>query len=123
MVPVVYGYGDYSRVAPKGSYIDASEFPTFKSLAEYLVHLDKTPSEYEKYFEWRKYYRAEVSYFKQAWCSLCTKLWTMEESHVYQVNNLSDWWFHKSLPILANTEPKERACSNATQLATTKHIF
>ena len=126
MVPVVYGYGDYSRVAPKGSYIDASDFPTMKSLADYLLYLDRTPHEYEKYFEWRKFYRVEVSYFKQAWCSLCKTLWTAESESgkAFQVRNLSDWWFHKSSGNKSSDAAgKENACMNPTQLQWDPNMF
>ncbi|CAG7838275.1 unnamed protein product [Allacma fusca] len=129
MVPVVYGYGDYAQVAPKGSYIDATVFPSMKALAEYLRFLDRNPAEYQKYFKWRESFRVDVNYFDQAWCSLCTKLWTssigsssskgngQSESvprSNYQMQNLSSWWFHRSRN--ESTGKIENVCVDPTRL-------
>nr|XP_027206514.1 glycoprotein 3-alpha-L-fucosyltransferase A-like [Penaeus vannamei] len=50
IVPVVYGYANYSRLAPAHSYIDALSFNTTKALAEYLLYLDKNDTAYNEYF-------------------------------------------------------------------------
>ncbi|ODN00235.1 Alpha-(1,3)-fucosyltransferase C [Orchesella cincta] len=99
MVPVVFGYGDYSRVAPKSSYIEARSFESPKQLAEYLLFLHTHPEEYLKYFEWRKSYLVhDVYYFEDAWCSLCEKLWKTPANASYQqsasASDLERWWYH-----------------------------
>ncbi|EDO35970.1 predicted protein, partial [Nematostella vectensis] len=60
VVPVVLGgadASDYSRVAIPGSYINVWDFKSVKELAEYLKYLDKKPAAYNKYFQWRSYYK------------------------------------------------------------------
>ena len=83
MVPVVYGYGpSYDEVAPKGSYINALDFPSPKHLANYLHHLHTHPQEYLRYFSWRKRFRLPTvdevligdSIGKNFCCRLCEKL-------------------------------------------------
>ena len=56
IVPVVYGAGDYEKVAPPHSYIDALKY-TPQQLAEYLNMLDKNDTAYNEYFWWKPYYK------------------------------------------------------------------
>ena len=57
LVPVVMGGADYKALAIPGSYINVMDFPSVKKLAEYLLFLDKNDDEYNRYFEWKKYYK------------------------------------------------------------------
>ena len=57
LVPVVMGGADYKALAIPGSYINVMDFPSIKKLAEYLLFLDQNDDEYNKYFEWKKYYK------------------------------------------------------------------
>ena len=57
MVPVVMGGADYKALAIPGSYINVMDFPSIKKLAEYLLFLDENDDEYNRYFEWKKYYK------------------------------------------------------------------
>nr|CAD7198919.1 unnamed protein product [Timema douglasi] len=74
LAPVVYGGADYGQLAPPGSYIDARSFPDARSLAEFLVHLDRTPEEYARYFWWKEHYEAVDTPENLALCQLCQKL-------------------------------------------------
>lgn len=91
IVPVVYGGADYNRFAPPHSYINANDFASAKDLAEYLLHLDKNPSEYIKYFWWKDHYEiSSVSSF----CHLCMKLHEPSfatKTEVY--GNIKEWWY------------------------------
>lgn len=112
MVPVVFGYGDYAKVTPKSSYIDARSFESPKKLADYLLFLDSHPEEYLKYFEWRKSYMVnDVYYFEDAWCTLCEKLWKTPLNASYEqsasARDLENWWYHSS------ESPFEPACSHS----------
>ena len=57
LVPVVMGGADYKALAIPGSYINVMDFPSIKKLAEYLLFLDENDDEYNRYFEWKKYYK------------------------------------------------------------------
>ena len=57
LVPVVMGGADYKALAIPGSYINVMDFPSVKKLAEYLLFLDQNDDEYNRYFEWKKYYK------------------------------------------------------------------
>ena len=63
IVPVVLGLGDYSKYVPKSGYINVLDYKSPKELADYLIYLDKNPSEYNKYFAWRKH----ISYHHDRW--------------------------------------------------------
>lgn len=84
MVPVVYGGGDYSSIAPVHSYIDALKYKP-KELAEYLLVLAKNETLYGEYFWWKEDYVVEAGLAKmvgQSFCELCRKL--HEDDGVYQ---------------------------------------
>jgi hypothetical protein len=76
MVPIVYGSANYNLFLPRGSYISMSSFPSAKSLAEYLLYLDRNPEEYMKYFQWKSYAKlvSEGMDYKAGYCSLCEKI-------------------------------------------------
>ena len=57
LVPVVMGGADYKALAIPGSYINVMDFPSIEKLAKYLLFLDQNDDEYNKYFEWKKYYK------------------------------------------------------------------
>ncbi|XP_020613925.1 galactoside 3(4)-L-fucosyltransferase-like [Orbicella faveolata] len=57
LVPVVMGGADYKALAIPGSYINVMDFPSIKKLVEYLLFLDQNDNEYNRYFEWKKYYK------------------------------------------------------------------
>jgi alpha-1,3-fucosyltransferase len=83
-IPVVYGAGDYKKLVPPYSVIDAADFKTVQKLAEFLINLKKRPQKYFSYFWWHKYYKIisnahEESY---AFCNLCTKL---HETHAQYI--------------------------------------
>ena len=59
MVPIVLGKRGYSNetVIP-GSYINVLDHPSPKSLADYLLYLDKNDTAYNEYFVWKKKFKA-----------------------------------------------------------------
>ncbi|CAG7837240.1 unnamed protein product [Allacma fusca] len=69
MVPVTYGLGDYTQVAPHHSYINMLDFPSLKHLAKYLVHLSTNGEEYRKLWELdrRRTSRKVCKSFRQWW--------------------------------------------------------
>lgn len=83
IIPVVLGGGNYSKLAIPGSYINALDFDSVKSLADYLLYLDKNDTAYMEYFAWHKKFRVDgflhTSSFNEHYpwtCNLCEKAQT-----------------------------------------------
>lgn len=94
VIPVVYGGGNYSSVAPPYSVINAEDFKTVESLANYLKYLESNVTEYLRYFEWKKHYYISKSR-KWTVCKLCEMLNDPNEpSKTY--DNIAKWWFSRS---------------------------
>ena len=94
IVLVVLGSANYSQIAPKGTYIDVSNFNTAQDLAEYLKELMNDENKYTEYLKRKANYTSETlqDSSQQAYCQLCAMLYTPEYyQNVYA--NLSKWWF------------------------------
>ena len=90
MIPIVLGGGNYTKMAPKKSYIDAKDFKSIAHLAEYIKYLDKNDTAYAEYFEWKSYFQV-LEENGQAFCQLCAALNEPEqESKSY--TDLYQWW-------------------------------
>ncbi|KAL2732422.1 hypothetical protein V1477_014663 [Vespula maculifrons] len=96
ILPIVYGGANYSRFAPKDSYINALDFDSPKELAVYLKRLKTNPKEYRQYFRWKTRYRIEDSAVKVA-CNLCKFLHTERKINTYSI--LSDWYSRNKCPL------------------------
>ncbi|XP_063850210.1 alpha-(1,3)-fucosyltransferase C-like isoform X3 [Scylla paramamosain] len=97
VIPVVYGLGNYSAIAPPHSYIDALAFPSPRALAEYLQYLNANDTAYNEYFWWKPYYHQTHDWAKKsmAFCDLCERLhddtpktydlkkWFIDDSHCF----------------------------------------
>ena len=57
VVPVVYGKGDYSKVAPPHSYIDMADFESEEEAGRYLQYLIDNPAAYLEYFWWKPHFQ------------------------------------------------------------------
>lgn len=97
VVPVVYGGGNYSRLAPPHSYINSQDFPSEEALGQYLLYLMANPKEYLEYFWWKPYYTVvdlspgpEDRPPPSLACSLCSSLHSTQTRHSY--SSLSTWW-------------------------------
>ncbi|CAG9820874.1 unnamed protein product [Phaedon cochleariae] len=89
LVPIVYGWADYDKIAPPHSVIDVTKFDSAKSLVAYLRMLDENPAKYMEYFMWKRSYVVDTSN-RFALCRLCEKL---NEQHSYKVyDNIDNWW-------------------------------
>ena len=53
LIPIVYGYGNYSEYLPHGSYIDATKFPNATSLYKYLTKLTFDNEMLESFYRWQ----------------------------------------------------------------------
>jgi hypothetical protein len=83
-IPVVYGAGDYEKLVPPNSIIDAADFKTVKELGEFLVNVKSNPNLYYKYFWWHKYYKVILSDHEEiySFCNLCIKLHELHTNYV-----------------------------------------
>jgi alpha-1,3-fucosyltransferase len=73
IIPVVLGGGNYSKIAPARSFINANDFNSILDLANYLQYLDKNATAYAEYFEWKNYFEV-VQETSSAFCKLCESL-------------------------------------------------
>ena len=71
MVPVTFGWANYSLYGPPGSYIIALDYDSVEDLANYLLYLDKNDDEYLKYFEWKKQYEVQFLHVEDQVCVVC----------------------------------------------------
>ncbi|XP_076340146.1 alpha-(1,3)-fucosyltransferase C-like [Tachypleus tridentatus] len=89
MVPVVLGGADYTQFAPPNSFINVLDFPSPKHLGKYLQNVARNVTLYNKFFEWKQYYKLESSHYA---CDICKKLHDHNEvEKVY--HNINHWWF------------------------------
>ena len=99
VVPVVLGHADYSRYAPKRSFINALSFSSPAALAKYLKKLHENDIKYCKYLEWKEQYKTHIlltgSYGnildKHAFCRLCLALHDTNLP-VKEYAQFDKWW-------------------------------
>lgn len=96
IIPIVYGGANYSHFAPPRSYIDALDFDTPKSLAEYLGKLIEDPREYGEYLAWKRCYEVNGG-IRQAVCNLCEFLHNRRRPRTY--SSLSNWYSRSRCPL------------------------
>lgn len=90
VIPIVYGGGNYSAVAPSRSHINVQDYPDVESLAKYLKSLEDNVDEYLKYFEWKRHYR--ITDENPVVCKLCEMLSNPnQEQKTYE--DVIDWWY------------------------------
>lgn len=97
IVPIVYNGANMTRFLPPKSYIDANDFKDAAELKKYLKFLIENPSEYIKYFWWKKHY--EVKYeanYADAYCDLCKMLNNQEFLKREQRYEDIKFWFENS---------------------------
>ncbi|EFX78568.1 hypothetical protein DAPPUDRAFT_25935, partial [Daphnia pulex] len=89
-IPIFLGGADYSKYAPRNSYINARDFDSPKQLAEYLILLDKSESLYASYFSWKNHYYVSVPDM-YGWCELCRMIHDSKlPPKVYP--DIKKWW-------------------------------
>jgi len=92
ILPVVYGAArvDYAAVAPPHSYIHVHDFPSVRSLAEYLQQLNNNDTLYNEYFAWKG---TMDTIDQRYWCRLCMLLHLRDEvDYVHWYKDYRHWW-------------------------------
>ncbi len=101
-IPIVLDDRVYSNFPPK-SVISAEKFKTPKDIANFLRKLESNLTEYQTYFEWRRFgaYKLSVTfdsgkYF--GYCGLCQRLWTESKTEIPQQSyrHFDQWWINGS---------------------------
>lgn len=95
VVPVVWGFGNYSAIAPRHSFIDALAFPSVRALADYLLYLNTNDTAYNQYFRWKRHYHQTHDWAKKsiAFCDICERLHSNEPPKTY---DLQKWFIEDS---------------------------
>ncbi|KAF2883566.1 hypothetical protein ILUMI_22630 [Ignelater luminosus] len=98
-VPIIMGTTPeiLNQILPPHSYIHVNDYVNPKDLANYIIHLNNTPSELEKYLEWRNHFKTinEHGMFQSKsphYCRVCEALnYNNKKKKVYE--NLNKSWF------------------------------
>ncbi|XP_067249570.1 4-galactosyl-N-acetylglucosaminide 3-alpha-L-fucosyltransferase 9-like [Chanodichthys erythropterus] len=99
-VPVVLGppRKNYENFVPGNAFIHVNDFPDAKSLAEYLLQLDKDDEAYGKFFTWRKHLTPTPHLIQQnqefvlAICTACDYIARHREYK--EAHDIYEWYFN-----------------------------
>ncbi|GFO15817.1 alpha-(1,3)-fucosyltransferase [Plakobranchus ocellatus] len=87
IIPVVRGGADYSRIFPRNSVIDTSQFSSPKELARHLNSLGDDEDEWVRFFEWTWQYEIVAPLLPM--CEYCHHLYKPSSR---QYDNVYEWW-------------------------------
>ncbi|KAH7955323.1 alpha-(1,3)-fucosyltransferase 7 [Rhipicephalus sanguineus] len=94
LVPVVLAPPNTTLNVPPHSVVSSADIQKPGQLAAFLSSLMDNPSEYERYFEWKK--RCSLIPNREDMCALCQALYdkfAREQAHI----NAYDWWTARAL--------------------------
>jgi alpha-1,3-fucosyltransferase len=80
---------DYSLYLPAGSYINAMDYDSPESLANYLKKFMTDDELYLSYFRWRRKYVVNFAK-KDSWCQLCEMLRDPQTKE--KMYGIAPWW-------------------------------
>ncbi|KAK7098809.1 alpha-(1,3)-fucosyltransferase C-like [Littorina saxatilis] len=90
IVPVVRGGANYTALLPKNSFIDASQFPTVKALADYLKRVAADKELYQSFLSWKNEWQV-IEPIPFSFCEYCQRLHYADRyAKVYP--NVVSWW-------------------------------
>lgn len=96
-IPIVMGGvdGTYEKLLPYGSYLNVDKFANPATLAEYLLHINKT-NDFQQFYQWKSYFNVlnEHGYFQSDsyhYCRVCEALnYNQKNYKVY--DDLHEFW-------------------------------
>lgn len=79
ILPIVFKYFNHDLYVPKSAFIDASQYDSVNHLGEYIQYLETNLTNYQAYFEWKKYvtfrsHSIEINPLHSIICDACIKL-------------------------------------------------
>ncbi|WAR02335.1 FUCTA-like protein [Mya arenaria] len=97
VIPIVMGAApeDYRRAAPHYSFIHVDEYPSARTLADYLHQLDANDNAYNEYFRWKGTGEFVNTYF---WCRLCA-MFHDDTRQMTTYDDVNKWWRGKDVCI------------------------
>ena len=95
-IPVMFGGGDYDKILPPNSYIDALQYPDPSDLANHLYFLLQNQDSFKSHFTWRPHYDVVTYESVPDNCDLCTQLVSgqLKQKHTY--HDMWDWLIKQS---------------------------
>lgn len=94
VLPVTFGSANYAKLLPPHSYIDALNFSSIRSLANFLQALANSELDYRAYFDWKRHYRSILA--SDDVCLLCDKLKNKRQlnanTHERKNKDIVKWW-------------------------------
>lgn len=101
VIPVVLGYGNYSYYLPKSAFINALDFDSPKSLADYMSYLARNKTAYNSYFAWKKFMQIDEKKSMGGYlCEMCIRLHLEENLGIVQHKQLKN--LKKSFGLFEN---------------------
>ncbi|KAM9496767.1 4-galactosyl-N-acetylglucosaminide 3-alpha-L-fucosyltransferase 9-like [Clarias gariepinus] len=94
VVPVVLGPSreNYEEFIPPDSFIHVDDFESPEKLAEHLTFLDQNQEKYEQYFNWRKLFFAESTFFGlEHACRSCDHIRKHDNYRVFK--SITKWYW------------------------------
>ncbi|XP_054712686.1 alpha-(1,3)-fucosyltransferase C-like [Uloborus diversus] len=93
MIPVVFGGGNYKKVAPPNSFIDAMDFVSPKELSSHLYRVASNYTLFSHYFDWKSKFHSNDTPDP---CGLCRKIHSRSFQHTSVYDSMEKWWVQKS---------------------------
>lgn len=97
MIPIVRGKGNYTKVLPRGTYINTDDFSSIQELAKYIQYLNDNDAEYIKMLKEKTKYDVldMMEVYHQSLCRICEKIQNPQE--IVQVNRKEAvLWMHQN---------------------------
>lgn len=92
IVPIVFGGANYSKIAPEGTFIDATKYLTPKDLAKTLLKIGKNEALYRNILLKKQLFK---SYLDPWMCRLCQKLHSGGKNSI--LVDVEKWWLTESV--------------------------
>ncbi|XP_028177730.1 alpha-(1,3)-fucosyltransferase C-like [Ostrinia furnacalis] len=106
VVPIVYGFANYTRFMPDGSYLNARELGV-TNLAQMMADIIRDPERYANFFRWKNYYSynyKDPNPDSNSYCQMCALMNDEEKiGETTIVHNFRDWWDTWDIPGLCDS--------------------